>query len=237
MNLKLTMALKLQSKFSMYKKVLVADDLGSINQGVLSILDTLGVKDVDQVQYCDDAYLKVKKAALDNHAFDLVITDLSFKADYREQKYSSGEELLKVLKKEYPKIKVIIYSIEDRLQKVRLLVNKYQADAYVCKGRQGLIELSKAIKRTFKNGIYLSPQVEQALKPRTDLEIDDYDIELVNQLSKGLSQDEISAFFMINDVSPSSVSSIEKRLSKLRVQFKANNAIHLVAIVKDLGLI
>ncbi|MGC1633782.1 MAG: response regulator, partial [Gelidibacter sp.] len=40
-----------------------------------------------------------------------------------------------------------------------------------------------------------------------------------------------------NNTTPNSLSSIEKKLNKLRIQFKANNAIHLVAIVKDLGLI
>ena len=69
------------------------------------------------------------------------------------------------------------------------------------------------------------------------LEIEDYDIKLIKFLSKGLSQDEISAHLKTNNISPSSLSSIEKRLNKLRIQFKANNAIHLVAIVKDLGLI
>ena len=40
-----------------------------------------------------------------------------------------------------------------------------------------------------------------------------------------------------NNIKPSSLSSIEKRLNKLRIDFKANNAIHLVSTAKDLGLI
>ena len=87
------------------------------------------------------------------------------------------------------------------------------------------------------NSTYLSPLVQQALSPKTDLEIDDYDIELVHLLSNGLSQEEISISLKKKNISPCSLSSIEKRLNKLRIQFKANNAIHLVAIVKDLGLI
>ena len=206
----------------MFTKVLIADDLGSINQGVMAILESLNVTTVKQVQYCDDAYLQVKKAALDHKPFDLVITDLSFKPDHREPKYKSGEDLVKVLKKEYPDLKVIVYSVEDRLQKVRTLVKNHGTNAYVCKGRQGLVELSRAVKSVYDGELYLSPQVTQALSSQNSLEIDDYDVELVNQLSKGLSQDEISDFFRANNVTPSSLSSIEKRLSKLRVQFKAN---------------
>jgi DNA-binding NarL/FixJ family response regulator len=221
----------------MFKKVLISDDLGSINKGVLSVLENLEIKSIQQVQYCDDAYLKIKRAILDDAPYDLLITDLSFVKDHREQKYPSGEDLIIALKKEYPELKIIVYSVEDRLQKVRLLINKHHTNGYVCKGRRGLLELETAIHAVSNNDNYLSPQVQQALNTKTNLEIDDYDIELVKLLSNGLSQDEISIHLKNNNISPSSLSSVEKRLNKLRIQFKANNAIHLVAIVKDLGLI
>jgi hypothetical protein len=32
-------------------------------------------------------------------------------------------------------------------------------------------------------------------------------------------------------------SSIEKRINKLKIYFKANNNVHLIAIAKDLGLV
>jgi DNA-binding NarL/FixJ family response regulator len=221
----------------MFKKVLISDDLGSINKGVLTVINTLGIDDVDQVQYCDDAYLKIKKAILDKYPYQLLITDLSFKVDYRQQKISSGEDLINVLKKECPALKIIVYSVEDRLQKVRTLMQQLKIDAFVCKGRKGLDELSDAIKNVFNNQTYLSPNIQQALSNKATLEIYDYDILIVQLLSKGLSQDDISLYFKKNNISPSSLSSVEKRLNKLRIQFKANNAIHLVAIVKDLGLI
>jgi len=221
----------------MFKKVLISDDLGSINKGVLSVIKGLEINDVQQVQYCDDAYLKIKKAALDNAPYDLLITDLSFVKDHREQKYPSGESLIIALKKQYPALKIIVYSVEDRLQRVRSLINIHDTNAYVCKGRRGLLELEKAIHAVYMNNTYLSPHVQQALSPKTDLEIDDYDIKLLQLLANGLSQEDISISLKKKNIAPSSLSSIEKRLNKLRIQFKANNAIHLVAIVKDLGLI
>jgi DNA-binding NarL/FixJ family response regulator len=221
----------------MFKKVIVSDDLVSINLGMLTILDNLQIKQVVSVQYCDDAYLRIKKAALDGHPFDLLITDLSFKKDHRDQIYQNGEDLIKVLYEEFPGLKVIVYSIEDRVQKVRRLINSFQIKAYVCKGRRGLIELTEAIKAVGKNQLYVSQGVSQALHSKTDLEIDDYDILLMKELSNGFSQDQISANFKAENITPNSLSTIEKRLNKLRIQFRANNAIHLVAIVKDLGLI
>lgn len=221
----------------MFTKVLVSDDLGSINQGILTVLETLQVKEFRQVYYCDDAYIQIKKGIRDQEPYQMLITDLSFKPDHREQRFSGGEALIQRLRAEVPELKIIVYSIEDRLQKVRSLMQNERVDAYVCKGRRGLIELSKAIHQLYNNKTYLSPQVEQALRPKADLEIDDYDIELLKQLSNGLSQEEISHVFKSHQISPSSLSSIEKHLNKLRIQFKANNAIHLVSIAKDLGLI
>lgn len=221
----------------MFTKVLVSEDMDDINKGIYTMLNELGIPTIHQVQYCDDAYLKIKKAVLDDTPYQLLITDLSFKLDHRKQKFESGETLVKTIKQQYPNLKIIVYSVEDRLQKVRTLMNDHHVNAYVCKSRRGLLELSKAIEKVYNNESYLSPEVANALSPKTDLEIDPYDIELLLQLSKGLSQEEISVHLKDNNVSPSSLSSVEKRLNKLRIQFRANNAIHLVAIVKDLGLI
>lgn len=221
----------------MFSKVIVADDLGSINQGVSSVLSKMNIDNVDQVKYCDDAFLKIKRAILDNEPYQLLITDLSFKGDHREPKITSGEDLVEALHKESIDIKIIVYSIEDRLQKVRNLFLKFNIDSYVCKGRNGLSELTKAIKENYNDEQYISPLVENALSPKIDLEITDYDIDLIKQLSQGVSQEQISEVYKQKNISPSSLSSIEKKINKLKDQFKANNTTHLVAIVKDMGLI
>ena len=117
---------------------------------------------------------------------------MSFKSDHREQQLTTGDALIKKLREEAPNLKVVVYSIEDRLQKVRMLVNDLHINAYVCKGRRGLVELSKAVNAVVGEALYLSPEVKNALNPNNELEIDEYDIQLLKQLSLGLSQDEIS---------------------------------------------
>ena len=221
----------------MFKKVLIVDDHDNINTSVLDILKRLGIKNIINSQYCDDAFLKVKRAELDKAPFDLLITDLSFKKDHRECKLTSGEDLIAALRNDYKSLPIIVYSMKDQFQKVRLLINQYQVNAYVCKDRKGSSELKSAIETVYNDQQFLSPQIAKAIDTKNNLEIDNYDISLIKLLSNGLSQDDISIHFKSNNISPSSLSSIEKRLNKLRIQFKANNAIHLVAIVKDLGLI
>ncbi|MFV9551437.1 response regulator [Algibacter sp. PT7-4] len=220
----------------MFKKVLIADDLGSINQGVSSILNSLDILNIEKVQYCDDAYLKVKRAILDKAPFDLLITDLSFQADHREQTLHSGIDLITVLKKEHPELKIIVYSVDDRLQLIRGLI-KLNINAFVCKGRKGLNELTEAIKAVYSGNTYFSSKIAQAFNSKTDLEINSYDIKLLQYVSKGLSQEEISIIFKNKGISPSSLSSIEKRLNKLKIQLNSKNTIHLISTSKDLGLI
>jgi len=221
----------------MFKKVLINDDHDAIIENVAQILKSNSVHTIEKSQYCDEAFLKIKRAELDENAYDLLITDLSFKRDHRKTHMSSGEDLIEKLREDYPKMPIIVYSMKDQLQKVRLLVNHYTINAYVCKDRKGSKELDSAIKAVAKGDLFLSPQVNKALNPKTNLEIDDFDIQLLRLLAKGLSQDEISSDLKANEISPNSLSTIEKRLNKLKLQFKANNAIHLVAITKDLGVI
>ena len=76
------------------QKVIISNDLGSLNHGVSSILKHLGVPEIIQVQYCDDAYLRIKKRGMETKPFDVHITDLSFKMDHREKRFASGEALI-----------------------------------------------------------------------------------------------------------------------------------------------
>ena len=100
-----------------------------------------------------------------------------------------------------------------------------------------LKELENGINDVYKNQRYLSPQIEQALSQNSDLEMSDYDIDLLKFLAKGLSQDEISVELKKTSIKPNSLSSIEKKLNRIKDSFRANNTTHLVAITKDLGLI
>lgn len=221
----------------MFSKVLVADDLVSISTGVHRVLGELGIAITEQVNYCDDAYLKILAAQRDGQPYELLITDLSFKADHREQKIKSGDALALQLQGACPELKIIVYTIEEKPQVVRNLIQKHGINGYVCKGRQGLQQLTEAIKEVFQGNTYVSPQVVAGLRSTSVWEIDDYDIELLKQLANGLVQDEIAHYFKEKHIKPSSLSAVEKRLSLLRTQFAAKNGTQLIAKAKDLGLI
>ncbi len=219
----------------MYSKIIIAEDLASINEGIVQLSKKLGIPNITPVQYCDEAYLKIKKAIKDKQPYELLITDLSFKVTHREENYTKGEELIEALKNEHPQLKIIVFSIEDRPTKIKNLMNK-GIEAYVCKDRTGLKELEEAIQQTWEGGTYLSPQIASALENK-QLEVDDFDVKLLQHLADGCSQDEISQLFKSKHISPSSLSSIEKRVSRLKIQLDAKNTYQLIALAKDIGLI
>ena len=222
----------------MFQKVLIAEDMDFINSGIKAELTKLEIKEIDYVQYCDEALLKLKSARLNNTPFDLLISDLSFDKDYREQSITSGDELIKIVRKELPDLKIIVFSVEDKTYRIQTLFNEYKINGYVWKSREGLRELKRAIQKIYHSeSYYISPHLANALSQNKAIEISDYDIFLIECLSNGYLQEQISDKLKEKNWSPTSVSTIEKRLKLLKEHFNANNPAHLVSISKDLGLI
>lgn len=221
----------------MFKRVLVAEDIDSINIAVIQALNQLKVAHIDHVKYCDDALLKIKKALNSGEPYDLFITDLSFEPDHREVILTSGDEAISHIRSLQPELKIIVYSIEDKGFKIKTLLEKYKVNAYVQKGRNSITQLNEAILQLSQsNEVYLSPTVKHVLRDKSTQEIDDFDLELIKQLSVGVTQDALEQRFKDLGITPNSKSAIEKRISKLKDYFRANNTVHLIAIAKDLGI-
>jgi len=223
----------------MFKKVLIVEDLDSIIETIKTTLEKLAIPQIEHVKYCDDAILKIKKAQHDKIPFELIISDLSFKEDHRENKIKNGEELITAIKKIQPEIKTIIFSIEDKSFKINSLFDIQKINAYVVKGRNSINDLKTAVLETYKNNtrILLPEDQKHSLNKKAIIEIEAYDIQLLQLLSKGYIISEITTEFKKLEIHPNSNSSIEKRINKLKTYFKANNNVHLITITKDLGLI
>jgi two-component system capsular synthesis response regulator RcsB len=222
----------------MFKKVLVAEDFDSISITVGQALGELSVTEIHHAKYCDDAFLKIKKALHDKTPYDLLVSDLSFKTDHRENKLNTGEELIAAIKKLQPDIKTIVFSIEDKSFRVKSLFNNLGINAYVSKGRDSIPELKRAITEIFNNNTtILSSGLSHALRDQSLIEIESYDIKILKLLSTGHTLEDISTEFKTMNISPNGNSSLEKRINRLKIFLKANNNVHLIAIAKDLGLV
>jgi DNA-binding NarL/FixJ family response regulator len=222
----------------MFKKVLVAEDLDSISIAVIQVLEDLNVPIIQHVKYCDDGILKVKKALLENEPYDLLITDLSFKTDHRKTTLKSGEDLIEAINKVQPELKKIVFSIEDKSYRIKSLFNDLGINAYISKGRNSMIELRKTIEGTYKSDEkILSSDLSFSFNDKSIIEIESYDISIMKLLAKGYILEEISNEFKSSSITPNGMSSIEKRINKLKIYFKANNNVHLIALAKDFGLV
>ncbi len=221
----------------MFKKILIVEDIDSIALGLTALLEKKFRAKVHSTRHCDEGYMMLKNAQLANQPFDLVITDLSFKEANHEPRLKSGEELIAQIREEKLSVRILVYSVEDKPYLIRSLFLNNRIDGFVAKGRDSTTELIDAVKALSKGDLFIAPQLANLLKDQPVFDLDKYDVEILKLLSEGMTQDDISYAFKKNDYPSPSTSSIEKRINRLKVAFKANNGIQLVAIAKDMRLI
>ncbi|WP_223557827.1 response regulator [Chryseobacterium lathyri] len=221
----------------MFKKILIAEDHESSSISVQKTLEDLHIFHADYVYYCDDAVAKVKKSIRENDLYDLLITDLSFDEDHREQNIKEGKELIREARELIPNLKVIVFSGEHKSGVIDSLFNEYNINGFVRKARNDSKELKKAIASVYVNENYLPLDLKQEVKKLNSYEFASYDITLVSLLSQGVLQKNIPTYLQNNNIKPNSLSSVEKRLNSLKENLNVASNEQLVAFCKDLGII
>jgi len=136
-----------------------------------------------------------------------------------------------------PEIKSIIYTIEDKPSLIKRLKEVSEVNGIVLKGSLSLNELVKAITHIDRGENYYTQEVLQLIKNDSTATIEPYDIILLEHLAQGLSQEEISFSLKKNNITPTSISAIEKKINRLKNILKAKNNIQMIAIAKDMSLI
>ncbi|NQX40124.1 DNA-binding response regulator, NarL/FixJ family, contains REC and HTH domains [Pedobacter steynii] len=221
----------------MFKRVLIAEDHESASISVRKTLEDLGIASAEYTFYCDDALMHIKKNVYAEQPYDLLITDLSFEEDHRPQKLSSGVELVSAVKLIQPSLKVLVFSAENKAAVVDTLFKELGINGYVRKARHDAKDLKLAIQAIYKNKIYLSEDLKQTIKQKNAYEFTDFDITIISLLSRGMLQKEIPAYLQENNIRPSGLSSIEKRLNLMKEVLGFSKNEQLVAYCKDFGII
>lgn len=220
----------------MFTKVLIAEDHEIENLGVINTLKELEIKDFSFVSYCDEAYTKLAHAVQEKKPFQLLITDLGFINDRRNQRLTAGQELIREALALQPDLKIIAFSIEKKPAVIDELFTVYQIDGFVSKGRNDGKELISTIKKVFAGEKVLPQHLLSAIRNTTQ-NITPYDISLLKLLAEGRKQKEIVQHFADLGIKPDSRSAIEKRLNDLREILDAKNNIEMIVLCKDLGLL
>jgi two-component system capsular synthesis response regulator RcsB len=221
----------------MFKRVLIAEDQEMTSISVRKTLEDLGIKQAEYTYYCDDAYLQIKKNVDSEQPFDLLITDLSFEEDHRKQLLAGGVELITAVKSVQPGIKVLVFSAENKAAVIDVLFKELGINAYVRKARNDAKDLKLGIEAISQNKTYLSAHLKSMVKQKNAYEFSSFDITIISLLSQGTLQKDIPLYLQQNNIKPSGLSSVEKRLNLMKEVLEFTKNEQLVAYCKDFGII
>jgi len=221
----------------MFKRILIAEDQETQNISLQKTLAELGAEKPDYVYYCDDALTWIKNAVKAERPYDLLITDLYFEEDHNPQKIDGGAELIKAAKEVQPNLKTLVFSGENRPAVIDMLFKEMHIDGYVRKARHDGQYLRLAISAIHNHKKYLSPDLKQVRKENNSHDFTDLDIAIISQLVDGMPQKNIPYYLQENNIKPSGLSSIEKRLNLMKEVLGFSKNEQLIAYCKDIGII
>ena len=221
----------------MFKRILIAEDQETQNISLQKTLAEMGVEKPEYVYYCDDALTWIKNAVREERPYDLLITDLYFEEDHNPQKIDGGAELIKAAKTVQANLKTLVFSGENRPAVIDMLFKEMHIDGYVRKARHDGQYLRLAISAIHNHKKYLSPDLKQARKENNSHDFTDLDIAIISQLVDGMPQKNIPYYLQENNIKPSGLSSIEKRLNLMKEVLGFSKNEQLIAYCKDIGII
>lgn len=221
----------------MIDKVIIAEDHEFANLSVQKTMDDLKIKQFDHAFYCDDAFAKIAGAKKLGKPYDLLITDLGFEEDGKAQQIKNGYELIQRVRELQPEILIVVLSAEHHPAAIDKLYTTYHINAYVRKARHDARELKQALNELSKGQSYYPRSLAQQVKQYNSYEFTQFDISIIRLLSLGYQQKDISIYLKEKNQTPSSLSSIEKRLKQIRDELGFVKNEQLVLFCKEAGVL
>lgn len=207
----------------MTKKLLLADDHQIILDGLKKIIEEDPSLEIVGMQRNGEEVLK----ALKKQQVDILCMDI-------EMPIKDGVEVSKIVKEEYPDIKILILSMYNRPELVKQLAG-IGVDGFVKKDA-GKLELLLAIEQLGNGDTYYSQHFTQSLiesqhiKP-PEVQLTTREKEILQLLSEGKNSHEIAEALFI---SPHTVQTHRKNLLS---KFDVNNTTTLISKASHLGII
>jgi two-component system capsular synthesis response regulator RcsB len=221
----------------MFENVLIAEDHQRLNHSVQQTIRELGILDPQYAYYCDDALLRLQHGVREDKPFELLITDLSFDEDGREQKIAGGSALIEAAKSLQPDLKILVFSAESNPVFVDALYKRLGINGYVRKGRTDAIDLKDAIETIAKNKRYIPLEFQQVVRNKNTFDFTETDIMILSLLVRGTLQKNIPDHLKFMGARATSQSSVEKRLNQIRTALGFTKNEQLIAYCKDYKLI
>ncbi|UZJ63309.1 hypothetical protein OKW96_12365 [Sphingobacterium sp. KU25419] len=134
-------------------------------------------------------------------------------------------------------MKIIVLSAESRTAVIDELFKNRAINGYVRKARRDAQYLKEALHAAQQDKSYQSPEIKQSIREKNSHEFSTLDIHIISLLSQGVRQKEIPIYLQQQQVKPSGLSSVEKRLSLMKEVLEFSKNEQLIAYSKDIGLI
>jgi len=221
----------------MIQKVLKAEDHESVNISVQLALEEMGILDADHVYYCDDALVRVRKVKEGGAPYDLLITDLSFNADHRAQRLAGGAELIAAVREMQPELRVLVFSVEGKMEVIKALYSRENIDGFVQKGRNDARELKMAIEKIAGNERYWPMFFVLGSRQSNVYEFTSYETTIIRLMAQGVKQKDIPDHLRAKGIKPDGLSSVEKHLSRVREALNFTKNEQLVAYCVSMGIV
>jgi len=221
----------------MITKVLIAEDHESASISVEKTLEDLSIPTIEYVYYCDEALHRITKTARTDKSYDLLITDLYFEPDERKPTLKGGTDLIAAARIVQPDLKVLVFSAENKPVTIEMLYTQLYIDGYVRKARNDAKELKQAINEISQHRRYLPRHIMQLINSKNTYEFSDYEITIISLLAQGVLQKDIPDHLRMQQIKPSGLSSVEKKLSQMKEILNFTKNEQLVAFCKDKGIL
>lgn len=196
-------------------RVIIADDHSVVTAGLRAVLKSDPRLEVCGLFLNGNSVLEF----LQTNEVDLAILDLDMPG-------AKNFELLKKLKENYPRIKIIIFTMHCGTQSF-FQARKLGVDSYVLKS-ESITYLPTIIMQTMKGIFYCSDELKAYLtQKKSEQKLKPLEFEILGFLALGLEYSEIA------EKISKSEKTVEYYIYKLRKKYTANNNAELLHKLKD----
>ena len=216
--------------------LLIVDDHPSITKAYRGVIDDYKTKEEYKFEYtealnCKSGYEAIEKAAV---PFDMAFLDLNMPS-YEEKEIYSGKSLAAFIKQKMPNCRLLFMTMESDMTKIIEVIDEIDPHGLAIKNDLDYRELMRGMDKITKGYKYYSKSVINLLsKPHpTRASIDQFDIEMLHQMSLGVKPKFLSKFV------PLTVDMTDKRHKRLYEDIFAPSGLQedLVAQSRKLGLL
>lgn len=209
-------------------KILIVEDNFFLQKALeekLSNFSDIIIKDI--AQNGEEALAILEK----NHVVDLILMDI-------EMPKMNGIKATEIIKSKYPQIKIVIITVFDNDENIFNAI-KAGADGYLLKETKAE-KIYEAIGETLSGGAAMSPSIAmktlkflknpvvfEDLETPEQIALSDREIEVLEQLSKGLKNQAIADNLFI------SFSTVKKHIENIYKKLQAHNRIELIQKAKQ----